>query len=76
MGADAAGISGCNCRPQQAIEAATQAIKDEDTFIRKVREASDIRQAEAAKGIRRQLNKDRKRHSDLNGIIKKLYESY
>lgn len=56
--------------------AATQAIKDEEAFIRKVREASDIRQAEAAKGIRRQLNKNRKRHGDLDGIIKKLYESY
>ena len=56
--------------------AATQAVKDEEAFIRKVREASDIRQAEAAKGIRRQLNKDRKRHSELDGIIKKLYESY
>ena len=56
--------------------AATQAIKDEEAFIRKVREASDIRQAEAAKSTRRQLNKDRKRHSDLDSIIKKLYESY
>lgn len=56
--------------------AAAQAVKDEEAFIRKVREASDIRQAEAAKGIRRQLNKDRKRHSELDGIIKKLYESY
>ena len=56
--------------------AATQAVKDEEAFIRKVREASDIRQAEAAKGIRRQLSKDRKRHSELDGIIKKLYESY
>ena len=56
--------------------AATQAIKDEEAFIRKVREASDIRQAETAKGIRRQLNKDHKRHNDLDGIIKKLYESY
>lgn len=56
--------------------AATQAVKDEEAFIRKVREASDIRQAEAAKGIRRQLNKDRKRCSELDGIIKKLYESY
>ena len=41
-----------------------------------MREASNIRQAEAAKGIRRQLNKDRKRYSELDGIIKKLYESY
>ena len=56
--------------------AATQAVKDEEAFVRKVREASDIRQVEAAKGIRRQLNKDRKRHSELDGIIKKLYESY
>ena len=56
--------------------ASTQAIADEAAFIRKVREASDIRQAEAAKDIRRQLNKNRRRCGDLDGIIKKLYESY
>lgn len=56
--------------------ASAQAVKDEAAFVRKVREASDIRQAETAKAIRRQFNKDRKRYGELDGIIKKLYESY
>lgn len=56
--------------------ASTQAIEDEAAFIQKVREASNIRQAQAAKDIRRHLNKNRKRYGDLDGIIKKLYESY
>ncbi len=56
--------------------ASKQAVENQDEFVRKVREASDIRQAEAAKGVRRQLNKSRKRYGELDGIIKKLYESY
>ncbi|MDE7245779.1 MAG: recombinase family protein [Oscillospiraceae bacterium] len=61
----------------ETIRAASkQAVENQDEFIRKVREASDIRQAAAAKDIRRQLNKNRKRHGELDGIIKKLYESY
>lgn len=31
---------------------------------------------EAAKDAKRKLNKDRKRHSELDTIIKKLYESF
>ncbi|NBI77293.1 DUF4368 domain-containing protein [Anaerotruncus colihominis] len=52
------------------------AITNESEFIEKVRAASEIRQAQAAKDLKRKLNKDRKRSGELNGLIKKLYESY
>ena len=44
--------------------------------MEKVRSASQIRQAEAAKETKRKLNKDRKRITELDNIIKKLYESF
>lgn len=55
---------------------AAYAISNEAEFIRKVREASTVQQEQAAKDIRRRLNKERKRHTELDGIIKKLYESF
>ena len=45
-------------------------------FIEKVRAASEIRQAQAAKDLKRKLTKDRKRSKELDGLIKKLYEAY
>ena len=44
--------------------------------MKKVRSASQIRQAEVAKDTKRKLNKDRKRIAELDTIIKKLYESF
>ncbi len=55
---------------------ASYAISNEAEFIRKVREASTVQQEQAAKDIRRRLNRERKRHTELDGIIKKLYESF
>ena len=52
------------------------AISNEAEFIEKIRAASEIRQAQAAKDLKRKLNKDRKRYNDLDGLIKKLYEAY
>jgi len=52
------------------------AISNEPEFIEKVRAASEVRQAQAAKDLKRKLNKDRKRSAELDGLIKKLYESY
>ena len=52
------------------------AITNEAEFIEKVRAASEVRQAQAAKDLKRKLNRDRKRSGELNGLIKKLYESY
>lgn len=54
----------------------TYAISNQDEFMEKVRAASQLRQAEAAKDTKRKLNKDRKRITELDNIIKKLYESF
>ena len=52
------------------------AIADREKFTERIRAASQVRQVEAAKDAKRKLNKDRKRHSELDTIIKKLYESF
>lgn len=52
------------------------AISNEAEFTWRVREASRLRQAEAAKDQKRKLNRDRKRSAELDGLIKKLYESF
>lgn len=54
----------------------TYAISNQDEFMEKVRAASQLRQAEAAKETKRKLNKERKRITELDNIIKKLYESF
>ena len=54
----------------------TYAISNEAEFIEKVRAASEVRQVQAAKDLKRKLNKDRKRSKELDGLIKKLYEAY
>nr|WP_217933814.1 DUF4368 domain-containing protein [Enterocloster clostridioformis] len=54
----------------------TYAIADEKGFVEKIRAASQIQQDNAAKELKRKLNRDRKRSSELDGLIKKLYESY
>lgn len=56
--------------------ASTFAISDRDAFLEKVRSASQLRQAEAAKDAKRKLSKDKKRITELDTIIKKLYESF
>ena len=56
--------------------ASTYAISNEAEFVQKVRAASEVRQAQAAKDLKRKLNKDRRRCEELDTIIKKLYESY
>ena len=54
----------------------TYAIADEKGFVEKIRAASQLQQDNAAKELKRKLNRDRKRSSELDGLIKKLYESY
>ena len=54
----------------------TYAVSNQDAFLDKVQAASQIRQQDAVKEIKRKLNKDRKRRDELDGIIKKLYESF
>ena len=56
--------------------ASSYAISNETEFIQKVRAASEVRQAQAAKDLKRKLNKDKRRCEELDTIIKKLYESY
>ncbi len=54
----------------------TYAVSNRDEFMEKIRCASQIKQEEMAKEIKRKLNKDKKRISELDVIIKKLYESF
>jgi len=44
--------------------------------MEKIRAASQIRQDNAAKELKRKLNRDCKRSTELDRLIKKLYESY
>ena len=61
----------------ETIKAAcASAIKDKDKFLDDIRSASQLRQKEAVKDAKRKLNKSRRRMNELDGIIKKLYESY
>lgn len=61
----------------ETIKAAcASAIKDKDKFLDDIRSASQFRQKEAVKDAKRKLNKSRRRINELDGIIKKLYESY
>ena len=52
------------------------AISNEDEFIQKVRQASEVQQTQAGKDLKRKLNKNRKRCDELDEIIRKLYESF
>lgn len=54
----------------------TYAITDQQGFIEKIRAASQLRQKDEAREIKKKLNKERKRANDLDVIIKKLYESF
>jgi hypothetical protein len=47
---------------------------NEEEFVRRLREESEVRSAEAAKAKRDQLAKSQKRHAELDAIIKRLYE--
>lgn len=52
------------------------AVSDKERFIEKIRANSQIQQENAVKELERKLARDRKRSAELDGIIKKLYESY
>jgi len=47
---------------------------NEPDFIQQVREASTIRQDEAAKAHKKRLAKEQKRVSELNNLIRRIYE--
>ena len=56
--------------------ASTYAIENEEAFVQRVRETSEIQQAEAAKALKRKINKAKKRSVELDMLMKKLYESF
>lgn len=49
--------------------ASTYAIENQEEFLEKVRSASQMRQATAAKEAKRKLNKERKRVEELENVI-------
>lgn len=52
------------------------AISNKDKFIEQVKETSKLKQLQEAKNNQKKLKRDKKRCTELDGIIKKLYESY
>lgn len=56
--------------------ASTYAIENEEAFVQRVRETSEIRQAEEAKALKRKISKAKKRSAELDMLMKKLYESF
>ena len=53
--------------------ASAYAIDNPEAFMERVREASQVRQAEAAKELKRKITRAKKRSSELDILIKKLY---
>ena len=65
---------------EEAILSAIQRISwyvrnNEQEFVQRVREASSLRHEEAAKDCRKQIVQAEKRHAELDGLVKKLYEA-
>ena len=52
------------------------AESDEAEFIKQLREASTLRQSEAAKTTKRQIAKNEKRTAELDTLFRKTYEDY
>ena len=65
---------------EAAILSAIQRISwyvrnNEQEFVQRVREASSLRQEEAVRDCRKQIVQAKKRHAELDGLVKKLYEA-
>ena len=57
------------------IKAASVLVKsNESEFVKQIREASEVRQEETAKAYNKNLTKAQKRVSELNTLIRKIYE--
>ena len=52
------------------------AIANKEEFAQQVRQASEIRQSQEAKALKKKIAKATKRSTELDGLIKKMYESY
>jgi hypothetical protein len=48
--------------------------ENESEFVQLVREASTVQQEETVKDCKRRLSQSKKRYSELDGLVKKLYE--
>lgn len=57
-------------------EVSAYALSNEKEFVQKVREASDVQQEATIKEYRRRLGKAKRRHEELDDLVKKLYESF
>lgn len=57
-------------------EVSAYALSNEKEFVKKVREASDVQQETTMKEYRRRLGKTKRRHEELDDLVKKLYESF
>lgn len=57
-------------------EVSAYALSNEKEFVKKVREASDVQQEATMKEYRRRLGKAKRRHEELDELVKKLYESF
>lgn len=57
-------------------EISKYAIENREEFMKHVLEESEIKQNEAAKELKKKIAKAKKRSSELDGLIKKLYESF
>ena len=57
-------------------EVSAYALSNEKEFVKKVREASDVQQETTMKEYRRRLGNAKRRHEELDDLVKKLYESF
>mgnify|MGYP001117264061 FL=1 len=57
-------------------EVSAYALSNEKEFVKKVREASDVQQEATMKEYRRRLGKAKRRHEEMDDLVKKLYESF
>lgn len=69
--------------PTKKIEAAILSViqrvswyvqHNEQEFLEQVRSASDLRQEETVKAYRRKITQAKRRHKELDGLVKTLYE--
>lgn len=57
-------------------EATAYARENETEFVKIIREASAVRQGEAAKNHKRQITKNEKRIAELDNLFRKIYEDF
>ena len=59
-----------------AIQRVSWYVKNNEAeFVERVRQASELRQEETVKEYRQKMNRAKRRHTELDGLVKKLYEA-